>query len=47
MAIIDAGDGELIVLLHGDPTPSFLWRSIISFSVAISPDFSQTSFRLV
>jgi haloalkane dehalogenase len=29
MAYVDAGSGEPIVFLHGNPTSSFLWRNII------------------
>jgi haloalkane dehalogenase len=29
MAYIDVGEGEPIVFLHGNPTPSYLWRNII------------------
>jgi pimeloyl-ACP methyl ester carboxylesterase len=26
MAYADAGEGDPIVFLHGNPTPSYLWR---------------------
>ena len=29
MAYVDVGEGEPIVFLHGNPTSSFLWRSVI------------------
>ncbi len=29
MAYIDKGEGALILLLHGNPTSSYLWRSVI------------------
>ena len=29
MSYVDAGYGDPIVFLHGNPTPSFLWRNII------------------
>ncbi|MGI8715997.1 MAG: haloalkane dehalogenase [Solirubrobacteraceae bacterium] len=29
MAYVDEGDGEPVVLLHGEPTWSFLWRKLI------------------
>lgn len=29
MAYVEAGDGDPIVLLHGNPTSSYLWRNII------------------
>jgi hypothetical protein len=30
MAYVDVGVGDPIVFLHGNPTPSYLWRNIIS-----------------
>jgi haloalkane dehalogenase len=29
IAYVDTGRGEPIVLLHGNPTSSYLWRNII------------------
>lgn len=29
MAYVDAGDGDPIVFLHGNPTSSYLWRNVI------------------
>lgn len=29
MAYVEAGDGDPIVLLHGNPTSSFLWRDVV------------------
>ena len=29
IAYLEAGTGDPIVLLHGNPTSSFLWRNII------------------
>jgi haloalkane dehalogenase len=29
MAYVDVGEGDPIVLLHGNPTSSYLWRNII------------------
>src|SRR6201994_2820373 len=29
MAYVDSGTGDPIVFLHGNPTPSYLWRNII------------------
>jgi len=29
MAYVDVGDGDPIVLLHGNPTSSYLWRNIV------------------
>ena len=31
MAYVDAGEGDPIVFLHGNPTPSYLWRNIIPY----------------
>jgi haloalkane dehalogenase len=31
MSYVDTGSGEPIVLLHGNPTSSYLWRHIISY----------------
>ena len=28
IAYVDEGDGDPIVLLHGNPTSSFLWRNV-------------------
>lgn len=29
MAYVDVGEGDPIVFLHGNPTPSYLWRNVI------------------
>ena len=29
MAYVEAGSGDPIVLLHGNPTSSYLWRNVI------------------
>ena len=29
MAYVDTGQGDPIVLLHGNPTSSYLWRNVI------------------
>jgi haloalkane dehalogenase len=29
MAYVDVGESDPIVFLHGNPTPSYLWRNII------------------
>ena len=29
MAYVEVGEGDPIVLLHGNPTSSYLWRNII------------------
>ena len=43
MAYVDVGDGDPIVFLHGNPTPSYLWRNIIPhllpFGRCLAPDF--------
>jgi len=43
MAYVDAGCGDPIVFLHGNPTPSYLWRNIIPFLLpygrCLAPDF--------
>ena len=31
MAYVDVGEGDPIVFLHGNPTPSYLWRNIIPY----------------
>ena len=43
MHVVDEGDGEPIVLLHGEPTSSYLWRNVIPPLVAagyraVAPD---------
>jgi haloalkane dehalogenase len=42
MAYADAGAGDPIVFLHGNPTPSYLWRNIIPhllpFGRCLAPD---------
>jgi haloalkane dehalogenase len=43
MAYVDVGEGDPIVFLHGNPTPSYLWRNIIPhlipFGRCIAPDY--------
>jgi haloalkane dehalogenase len=43
MAYVDAGEGDPIVFLHGNPTPSYLWRNIIPFALpfgrCLAPDY--------
>jgi len=29
MAYVEVGDGDPIVLLHGNPTSSYLWRNVL------------------
>jgi haloalkane dehalogenase len=42
MAYVDVGDGDPIVLLHGNPTSSYLWRNVVphleSRGRCIAPD---------
>lgn len=43
IAYVDVGEGDPIVFLHGNPTPSYLWRNIIPhllpFGRCLAPDF--------
>ncbi len=43
MAYVDASQGDPIVFLHGNPTPSYLWRNIIPyllpFGRCLAPDY--------
>jgi haloalkane dehalogenase len=43
MAYVDVGQGDPIVFLHGNPTPSYLWRNIIPYLLplgrCLAPDF--------
>ena len=43
MAYVDVGHGNPIVFLHGNPTPSYLWRNIIPyvlpFGRCLAPDY--------
>src|ERR1700733_8919830 len=43
MACVDVGQGDPIVFLHGNPTPSYLWRNIVPFLLpfgrCLAPDF--------
>lgn len=43
MAYVDVGHGDPIVFLHGNPTPSYLWRNIIPyllpFGHCLAPDY--------
>jgi haloalkane dehalogenase len=43
MAYVDVGEGDPIVFLHGNPTPSYLWRNIIPYSLplgrCLAPDY--------
>jgi haloalkane dehalogenase len=43
MAYVDVGEGTPIVFLHGNPTPSYLWRNIVPhalpFGRCLAPDY--------
>ena len=43
IAYVDVGEGDPIVFLHGNPTPSYLWRKIIPyllpFGRCLAPDY--------
>lgn len=43
LAYVDVGAGDPIVFLHGNPTPSYLWRNIIPhllpFGRCLAPDY--------
>jgi pimeloyl-ACP methyl ester carboxylesterase len=43
MAYVDIGEGDPIVFLHGNPTPSYLWRNVIPrvlpFGRCLAPDY--------
>jgi haloalkane dehalogenase len=43
MAYVDVGEGDPIVFLHGNPTPSYLWRNIIPYLLTLgrclAPDY--------
>ena len=43
MAYVDVGEGDPIVFLHGNPTPSYLWRNIIPHLLplgrCLAPDY--------
>jgi haloalkane dehalogenase len=43
MAYVDVGNGDPIVFLHGNPTPSYLWRNIIPYVIpfgrCLAPDY--------
>lgn len=42
MAVVDVGDGDPIVLLHGNPTSSYVWRNVIphleGYGRCVAPD---------
>jgi haloalkane dehalogenase len=43
IAYVDVGEGDPVVFLHGNPTPSYLWRNIIPyllpFGRCLAPDY--------
>jgi len=43
MAYVDVAEGDPIVFLHGNPTPSHLWRNIIPYVIplgrCLAPDY--------
>lgn len=43
MAYVDVGMGDPIIFLHGNPTPSYLWRKIIPYTLpfgrCLAPDY--------
>jgi haloalkane dehalogenase len=43
MAYVDVGTGDPIVFLHGNPTPSYLWRNVIPYLLpygrCLAPDY--------
>jgi haloalkane dehalogenase len=43
VAYVDVGEGDPIVFLHGNPTPSYLWRNIIPYLLplgrCLAPDY--------
>ena len=46
MAYVEAGVGDPIVFLHGNPTSSYLWRNVIphltDLDRCVAPDLSGT-----
>jgi haloalkane dehalogenase len=44
IAYVDVGEGDPIVFLHGNPTPSYLWRNIIPYVLplgrCLAPDYA-------
>lgn len=43
MAYVDVGEGDPIVFLHGNPTPSYVWRNVIPrvlpYGRCLAPDY--------
>ena len=37
MAYVEVGQGDPIVLLHGNPTSSYLWRNVLPYLQPASP----------
>lgn len=48
MAYLEAGKGDPIVLLHGNPTSSYLWRNVIpylqSLARCVAPDLAMPGY---
>jgi haloalkane dehalogenase len=42
ISYVDLGQGDPIVLRHGDPTSSYLWRNIIPFVSGLGRWFCPT-----
>ena len=42
MRYVDTGSGAPVVLIHGNPTPSYLWRNVIPNCPAISAAWRRT-----
>lgn len=46
MAYVDAGEGPVVLFLHGNPTSSYLWRNILPYAQnnhrVIAPDLIGT-----
>ena len=43
IAYVDVGEGDPILFLHGNPTPSYIWRHIIPYALpfgrCLAPDY--------
>src|SRR5256885_1989986 len=43
VAYVDVGEGDPILFLHGNPTPSYLWRHVIPYALpfgrCLAPDY--------
>jgi pimeloyl-ACP methyl ester carboxylesterase len=47
MAYVEVGEGDPIVLLHGNPTSSYLWRNVLPHLQGKLPDSGPGSYRFV